>query len=284
MKKTTLLLLSLAVISAILIAGCTQPQTLPAPTAKPTATVAPVVTPHVVNDGLTGCEMYRVDQASAKTLIMTGMRDLSFCELISACADGSGALYGSAKLNNPGDPCPEQLWLTLDSEQVMKQYNLTKADKNPPYGPNNPGRKFWTLDELKMNASPNIRLFNDDLQMVWWATVGEDAEPQPYIPLKVGRDSVIIFRTGNTVNLLTDPNGITWIQKNYVTTPEAPMTYEQLPTLKTLLKYPTGWTFRSKTLDQDLTLLPVNGSARIMWDDRDQSWDALDPGVSNYIP
>jgi hypothetical protein len=62
------------------------------------------------------------------------------------------------------------------------------------------------------------------------------------------------------------------------------MTYAQLPTLKTLLKYPTGWTFQSKTLDKDLIVKAVDGKARIMWDDRDQSWDALDPGVANYQP
>lgn len=284
MKTTTLLLLSLAIISAILIAGCTQPQTLPAPTAKPTATVAPVVTPHVVNDGLTGCAMLKEDKSKAVRTTFTGMRDMSFCELITACSDGTGALYGSAKLNQPNDACPEQLWTTLVPAQVMKEHDLVKADKNPPVGPNNPGRKFWTLDKLEVPASTNIRIFNGALQMLWWADAAADAEPQPYIPLIVGRDSVITFEKGNTVNLLTDPQGITWIEKNYVTSPEAPMTYAQLPTLKTLLKYPAGWTFRSKTLDKDLIVKAVDGKARIMWDDRDQSWDALDPGVANYIP
>ena len=56
------------------------------------------------------------------------------------------------------------------------------------------------------------------------------------------------------------------------------MTYAQLPTLKTLLKYPVGWTFKSKTLDKDLTVQAFNGSARIIWDERVQSWDSLDPG------
>lgn len=280
MKKRTLFLGLLLVFSAILIAGCTQPKPAQLP-ATPNAT--PAATTNLAS--LTGCEMLKADQASATPQIMTGMRNMSFCELITLCADGTGALYGSAKLNDPGDPCPERLWTPLTSAQVMKQYNLTKADKNPPYGPNPPiGRKFWTLDELKMNTASTVRLFNGNLQMVWWATVGDEGEIQPYNPMMIGRDSVITFRTGNTVNLLTDSNGTIWIEKNYITTPQTPMTYEQLPTLKTLLKYPAGWTFRSKTLDKDLILLPVDGKARIMWDDRDQSWDALDPGVSNYLP
>jgi hypothetical protein len=296
MKKTTLLLFSLVVISAMLIAGCTTPTTTPPATTvatpvpttaavKPTATVAPVVTPHVVNDGLTGSAMITEDKSKAVMTAHSGLRNLSFCELITGTGDGAGALYGSAKLNQPGDPCPERLWTTLDPAQVMKQYNFTRADKNPPYGPNPPyGRKFWTLDILELPTSTNIRLFNSDLQMAWWADVEAETEIIPYNPMVVGRNSVITFQKGNTVNLLTDPNGPTWIQKNYVSTPQAPMTYEQLPTLKTLLKYPTNWTFRTETLDQDLILKAVNGSARIMWDDRAQSWDALDPGVANYQP
>lgn len=285
MKKTTLLLFMLVVISTMLIAGCTMPGTTPpATTTKPTVTVVPVVTPYVVNDGLTGSAMFKEDKSKAVRTSINCMRNLSFCELITATSDGNGALYGSAKLNQPNDACPDQLWVTLDPAQVMKQYNLIKADKNPPVTPSNPGRKFWTLDAMEAPMSPNIRLFNKDLQMIWWADVGGDVEPQPYIPLKVGRDSILTFEKGNTVMLLQDPNGITWILKNYVSTPEAPMTYEQLPTLKTLLKYPTGWTFRTKILVQDLDLKAVNGSARIMWDDRDQSWDALDPGVANYQP
>jgi len=62
------------------------------------------------------------------------------------------------------------------------------------------------------------------------------------------------------------------------------MTYAQLPTLKTLLKYPVGWMFKSKTLDKDLSVQAVNESARIKWDERGQSWDALDPVVANYQP
>jgi hypothetical protein len=41
MKKTTLIFLLLAVISTILIAGCTQVQTLPAPASTPAVTAVP---------------------------------------------------------------------------------------------------------------------------------------------------------------------------------------------------------------------------------------------------
>jgi hypothetical protein len=295
MKNRTLFLVMLVVFSAILIAGCTSQTTQPAATAaatpvpttaaaQPTAKVAPVATYKVATDGLTGSAMLTADKEAASQQKLTGMRNRSFCEVITATADGNGALYGSAKLNKPDDACPEQLWLTLDSAQVMKQYNLTVADKNPPVNLTNPGRKFWALDIMDLPVSSNVRLFNGALEMTWWADVGDEMVVIPYNSMYIGRKSFFTFEKGNTVNLLKDPQGITWILKNYVTTPEAPMTYEQLPTLKTLLKYPAGWTFETKTLDKDLVLQGVNGTARIMWDDRDQSWDALDPGVANYQP
>jgi len=89
---------------------------------------------------------------------LTGMRNLSFCELIVGCENGTGALYGSAKLNEPKDPCPDKLWLALNPEQVKKEYNLTNVQKNPPYG-----RKFWTPDTLEITVSDNVRIFNGDL-------------------------------------------------------------------------------------------------------------------------
>ena len=76
---------------------------------------------------------------------------------------------------------------------------------------------------------------------------------------------------------MTPKNGTTWILKNYATTFDPNMTYESLPNLGTKLKAPAGWKFRTKTMDQDLTVKTVNGTARIMWDEFGQSWDACDP-------
>jgi hypothetical protein len=56
------------------------------------------------------------------------------------------------------------------------------------------------------------------------------------------------------------------------------LTYADLPNLdKRLESLPAGRKFSTKTLDRDLILTPIGGSARIMWDDLGGSWDALDP-------
>jgi len=45
-----------------------------------------------------------------------------------------------------------------------------------------------------------------------------------------------------------------------------------------------GVKFRTMTLDRNPVIKAVDGKARIMWDERGCSWDALDRGVANYQP
>jgi hypothetical protein len=97
------------------------------------------------------------------------------------------------------------------------------------------------------------------------------------------RNSVITSEKDKLVFPLKDNEGTTWIYKNYTTATDPAQTYEDLPNLDTRLKnLPSVLKFYTRPPDRDPVLKAVGGKARIIWDDRGGSWDALDPGVANY--
>jgi hypothetical protein len=222
------------------------------------------------------CAMNEGDKQSAVNQTYTNLREQPWCEIFLFCGEPAG-VYGSVGLNGANDSCPPELYSKYNATTIAEQYNATYSFINPASG-----RKYWLCDSLTMAISPNVRDFNG-LKMHWWAEMVGTSEMPPYVPATIERNSVMTFDKGKPVFLLDDTkNGTTWILKNYATTVDPNMTYESLPTLGTKLNPPEGWNFRTETLDQDLTVKPVNGMARIMWDEFGQSYDALDPGTTNF--
>jgi hypothetical protein len=52
------------------------------------------------------------------------------------------------------------------------------------------------------------------------------------------------------------------------------LSYADLPNLGTKLKLPPGWTYRTKVLDRDLGLGTINGLARVVQDDLENTYNA----------
>ena len=292
MTNRTLLLLLLVVISAMLVAGCSQPKPV-TPAQAPATTLATVIatsTPY-----LTGCEQNAQDKAKEVMTTLPNLREVSFCEVIIWCTDPkfevTGGTYGTSGLNDPKDSCPDALLKGIDKSALATRYKVDSVSTNP-----DTGRKFWIMDTFELPVSTTVRDYYG-LKTRYWAdtATGPNGEPQDlsaegiptiqYQPITMGRASFITFQKGKPVFLLDDPDGTTWIMKNYQTGVDPTLTYADLPTITTHFRQlPSGWKFRTKTLDQDLVLQAVNGTARIMWDELGDSWDALDPGVTTFIP
>ena len=62
------------------------------------------------------------------------------------------------------------------------------------------------------------------------------------------------------------------------------LTYEGLQTLDRKLKLAPAWKYRVKVLDQDLTIRAVNGHARIVQDDLENTYDACFETACTYKP
>ena len=95
-----------------------------------------------------------------------------------------------------------------------------------------------------------------------------------YKPTQVHRKSVMTFEKGKTVFILDDPSGMPWVMQAYSDIVDPDLTYDDLGKLGDKLKLAPGWKFRTKILDQDLTIQAVNGVARIVQDDLENTYDA----------
>lgn len=256
------------------------------PTPGRTGAAQTVMVTPAATSPISGCEMNMQDKATMVMQTFSNLRNVSFCEVILWC--GPGGTYGTTGLNDPGDSCPEALYKGLDKEALAKQYQVESASLNPPRG-----RRYWLIDRLEIPASTTVRDFNG-LKAHYWGELEPlpTGKPQVLDPTKVQytskffkRNSIITFEKGKPVFLLEDAEGTTWVYKNYTTAMDPTLTYEDLPNLgERLNSLPAGWKLRTMTLDRDLVLTPVEGRARIMWDELGGSWDALDPGSVNYQP
>ena len=81
-------------------------------------------------------------------------------------------------------------------------------------------------------------------------------------------------RVLKAVFILEDRDGMPWVMQAYSLIVDPDLTYEGLQTLGKKFKLPPGWKYRVKILDQDLTIRAVNGHARIVQDDLENTHDA----------
>ena len=65
-----------------------------------------------------------------------------------------------------------------------------------------------------------------------------------------------------------------WIMQASSRTVDPKLSFEDLKTLDKKLKLAPGWKYRVKVLDQDLTIKAVNGKARIVQDELENTYDA----------
>jgi hypothetical protein len=75
-----------------------------------------------------------------------------------------------------------------------------------------------------------------------------------------------------------------WVMQAYSNIVDSNLTYEELQTLDKKLQPPTGWKYRVKVLDQDLMIQAVNGHARIVQDDLENTYDACFGTACSYKP
>jgi hypothetical protein len=92
------------------------------------------------------------------------------------------------------------------------------------------------------------------------------------------------FMKGRPVFILEDPDGMPWVMQAYSLIVDPNLTYADLQTLGGMLKLPPGWKYRVKVLDRDLTIRAVNGQARIVQDNLENTYDACFETACTYKP
>lgn len=184
----------------------------------------------------------------------------------------SAAFYNTTYLNNAEenrDSCSDEMWAKVDKEALKKQYNLLGVFKNGP--------RYWMYDWIELPIG-ELKEFNG-LQAHWFGKVklpkdfGKKGSTY-YKFTTVERKSHQGYKKGQTVFILDDPNGTPWIMQAYSRIVDPDLDYKDLKSLGTKLNLPAGWKFRVKVLDKDLTVSAIDGIARVVQDNLENTYNA----------
>ena len=191
------------------------------------------------------------------------LRNLRYCEV----------LYGKRNwlnlevkvFNTQGlNLCPEDQWKALTKESIAKTYGASFVLLNGP--------RYWTMDEIQAAGTTvnNVKESFGGIEMNLRATVDIGLFKQllgskQYSPNEVKRTTNFIYRAGGAVYELTSPGGEVYVMQSYSQIVNPTLSMKDLGTLEQQLKLPTGWTYKSRLLDQDLSVV-ANGIAYVLQD------------------
>jgi hypothetical protein len=191
-------------------------------------------------------------------------------------------VYNPTGLNNMaanGDSCPDNLVNKVDFAGLKEHYKLDGIYFNKP--------RRWMFDQIKVPVGA-IRNF-DGMDWYWMAAshMPTSVKMEPgfltYKRAPVERKTELTYRAGKPVFLMDDPEGKVWVMKAF--RDSYGQTYDNLKDLGSRYKsLPKGYRFRVTTLEKDLVLRPTEGTATVMQDEFENTFDYLGDGSSNYVP
>lgn len=228
---------------------------------------------------LAGCATLPDDGKDAKVMRFDNVRAMRYCEVFLIGGDAvtknlEANFYNTTDRNNqanPRDTCPAALWAKVDPEAIKKQYDVLGVFKNGPRG--------WANDwfELPVGTQRDF----DGLQARWMGRVQlpKDVElgkkgSSAYKPTTVARKSKMGFVKGQPVFILDSPDGMPWVMQAWSMIVDPNLSYSDLQNLGSRLKLAPGWKFRVVLLDRDLEIRAIDGNARIVQDDLENTYDA----------
>ena len=166
--------------------------------------------------------------------------------------------------------CPEDQWKTLTKEAVEKTYDASFVVLNGP--------RYWTMDEIQA-AGTTVNQTKESfagIEMNLRATIELGLIKQlmgskHFSPNEIVRTTAFNYKAGTPVYELTSPAGEVYVMQSYSQIVNPKLSMSDLPDLAKQLKLPTGWTYKSRVLDQELSLV-ANGIAYVLQDNLSNSY------------
>jgi hypothetical protein len=199
--------------------------------------------------------------------LIDNMRGVRYGEVLAVfLRDGAfeAEVYGTQMLND----CPAELWDTLVAADIAADMGAAIVKLNGP--------RHWVLDGLGTKVAPVepvLREFNG-LLMRRIALLKLDNNPtaQPYTARLVDRGATFFFDAGKAVYELVDTEGTAYVMQALCIGVDPTITEAGLPTLGERLQLPTGWTFRTRILDEELVIDTTSGLATVIQDEFENSY------------
>ena len=195
------------------------------------------------------------------------MRGVRYGEVLAMFLRDTGLeaeVYGTQMLND----CPQELWETLNAEEIAKEMGAVFTKLNGP--------RYWVLDGLGSKVAVVDPVFKDfsGIQMRRIATIpiGADFAAGPYVARNVNRGAVFFFDAGKTVYELVDPDGRALVMQARCVGVDPNMTEESLATLGERLALPEGWSYRTRVLETELVVDTSASLATVVQDEFENTY------------
>ena len=200
---------------------------------------------------------------------VSNLRNQRYCEVLLGKRDWlklEVKVFNTQGLNL----CPEEQWKTINKGLIEKTFDASFVLLNGP--------RYWTMDEIQAagNTVNDVKESFSGIEMNLRATIQLSLLKQflgskQYTPNEVTRTTNFIYRAGSAVYELTSPGGDVYVMQSYSKIVNASLSMKDLPVLSEQLKLPAGWAYRSRVLDQDLSLI-ANGVAYVLQDNLSNSY------------
>jgi hypothetical protein len=205
--------------------------------------------------------------ASDTPRLIDDVRGVRYGEVITVFArDGrfEAEVFGTQFLND----CPQDLWDGLDAPAIAEEMGAVAVKLNGP--------RYWVLDGMgvKVNAmEPVLREFGGLLmRRLAVIDLGDTPSTSPYTDNHVDRGAVFFFDAGKPVYELVDPHGLAYVMQAYCVGVDGTTDEASLVTLGDRLVMPEGWTYRVRTLEEELVVDTTRTIATVLQDEFEHSY------------
>jgi hypothetical protein len=165
--------------------------------------------------------------------------------------------------------CPEEDWIALNTDSLKEEYSSPYARLNGP--------RYWVLDSISSQTITNSCDFVfGNLATSLVATIPISINDLninlAYQSVTVERVTVWYYFKGKLAYILEDPSGRCHIMQSYSQKVDINLQLEELESLGNRLNLPSGWSYKSVVLENDLFLESRNGLAEIVTDDLENTY------------
>lgn len=177
-------------------------------------------------------------------------------------------VFGTQMLND----CPDDLWQALDATAIAAEMGAIMVKLNGP--------RYWMLDGLGTKVAvvdPVLRDFGGiEMRRIAQVELGVDPKLGPYEEMHVNRGAVFFFDAGKPVYELIRPDGAAFVMQARCVGVDAAMDEARLGTLGDELALPEGWSYRVRTLDEELVVDTSDHLATIVQDEFENTYTLPD--------
>jgi haloalkane dehalogenase len=205
------------------------------------------------------------------------LRGFPYCEVLAMVQDEAGVTVTVYNTMGHSD-CPAEQWNSLDADAIAEEYDLMRAQLNGP--------RYWLMNSIRsdgVSSGGQVSVFGG-MEMRLSGVLALElsdlmaASTPPYTESQIARDTTYVYRAGNEVYELVSPDGAVYRMQSYLLE-GGNVSFDDLNTLGDRLTLPDGWSFQTRVLTEDETVVAVGGMATILRDDLENTYQLLE-GVS----